>query len=276
MANLYKAPTTNYWSTTLNGSINDSVTTITLNSTTNLQAPGFLVIDREDGNGNATPNSREVIYYTGISGNDITGVTRGADGSTARSHGDGALVEAVLTVGMWNDLRDGFAAQHTTAGAHIMTGTASAATMQIQKALISTASIGELTATNVNAGVKGVFEWTYSGALATSLVTASRRPFWRATKNLTLTGFWAGVCSAPSTAPVLLDIEYSTEPDGTFTSIFTTKPFIDIGEKNSASSATVGVLNLTSIASGTILQPEVEQPGDAGILLMQLIAKERV
>lgn len=100
----YLAPTANFWSTTLNGAINDSVTTITLNSTTNLQAPGYLVINREDGSGNATPNSREVIFFTGISGSDITGVTRGADNSTNRSHSDGALVESTVTVGAWNSL----------------------------------------------------------------------------------------------------------------------------------------------------------------------------
>jgi len=100
----YVAPTTNYVSTSLNGAINDSVDTITLNSTTNLQAPGYLVLDRKDGSGTATPSAREVIYFTGISGSDITGVTRGADNSTARSHSDGALVESTPTVGMWNSL----------------------------------------------------------------------------------------------------------------------------------------------------------------------------
>lgn len=102
--NKYLAPTSNFWSTSLNGTINDSVDTITLNSTTGLQAPGYLVLDREDGSGTATPSAREVIYFTGISGSDITGVTRGADGSTARSHSDGALVESTLTVGAWNSL----------------------------------------------------------------------------------------------------------------------------------------------------------------------------
>jgi hypothetical protein len=100
----YVAPTANFWSTTLNGAINDSVQTITLNSTTNLQAPGYLVLDREDGSGTATPDSREVIFFTGVSGSDITGVTRGADNSTARSHSDGALVESTVTVGAWNSL----------------------------------------------------------------------------------------------------------------------------------------------------------------------------
>lgn len=115
---LYKAPDTNFWSTTLNGAINSSVTSITLNSVTDLNYPGFLVIDREDSNGTATPTSREVIYFTGITGSGLTGVTRAADGSTARSHSDGALVEAVLTVGMWNDVRDWAATEHSTVGAH--------------------------------------------------------------------------------------------------------------------------------------------------------------
>lgn len=100
----YVAPTSNFWSTTLNGGISDSAGTITLNSTTGLQAPGYLVINREDGSGTPTPNAREVIYFTGISSNDITGVSRGADNSTARSHSDGALVESVNTVGNWNSL----------------------------------------------------------------------------------------------------------------------------------------------------------------------------
>jgi len=69
-----------------------------------LQAPGYLVINREDGSGGATPNAREVISFTGISGSDITGVTRGADGSTAQAHNDGALVEATVTVGLFNSL----------------------------------------------------------------------------------------------------------------------------------------------------------------------------
>src|SRR3990167_3993110 len=101
---LHKAPTSNFLSTSLNGAIDDSVTTITLNSASGLQSPGFVVIDRQDSNGTNTPNAREVIKYTGISGSDLTGVTRAADGSVARSHSDGALVESTMTVGVWNSL----------------------------------------------------------------------------------------------------------------------------------------------------------------------------
>lgn len=104
MPTLFVAPTANFTQTTLNGSITDSQTTITLNSTSNLQAPGYIVVDRVDSSNTATPSSREVISYTGIAGNDLTGCTRGADNSTARSHSSGAIVETTPTVGLFNSL----------------------------------------------------------------------------------------------------------------------------------------------------------------------------
>jgi len=104
MGQIYMAPTANFVSKTLNGTITDTQTTITLNSTTNLQAPGAIVIDRVDSAGALTPNAREVIAYTGISGSDLTGCTRGFDNSTARTHADSAIVETTPVVGMWNNL----------------------------------------------------------------------------------------------------------------------------------------------------------------------------
>ena len=104
MPTSFLAPLANFVQTTLNGAITDSATTITLSSTTNLTAPGYIVIDRQNSAGTDTPNSREVVSYTGLSGNDLTGCTRGADNSTARSHTDGAIVETMPTVGMFNNL----------------------------------------------------------------------------------------------------------------------------------------------------------------------------
>jgi len=132
MATYYKAPTKDFVSTTLDGAIDDSVDTITLTSVANLQAPGYIVIDRQDGSGNDTPTLREVVPYTGISGSDLTGCTRGANNSTANGHADGALVETAPLVGMWNDLRDGVAASITTNGAGIhLTGTASISVLKL-------------------------------------------------------------------------------------------------------------------------------------------------
>lgn len=105
---IYKEPTQDFVSTTLNGSINDSVDSIVLNDASKMQYPGYVIIDREDGNGTSTPSAREIVSYTGITGNTLTGCTRGANDSTARSHSDGALVEATITVGMWSGLREAF------------------------------------------------------------------------------------------------------------------------------------------------------------------------
>lgn len=104
MPTSFLAPLQNYLTKTLSGGIDDTTTTITLNNTTGMSAPGYIVIDRQNSAGTATPNSREVVSYTGISGSDLTGCTRGADGSTNRTHSDGAVVETMLTVGMWNNL----------------------------------------------------------------------------------------------------------------------------------------------------------------------------
>ena len=67
-------------STTLNGSHSSSVTTLTLTSTTGFDSTGKVHI------------GSEIITYTGITGNDITGCTRGAESTTAASHSSGVTV----------------------------------------------------------------------------------------------------------------------------------------------------------------------------------------
>ena len=66
--------------TTLNGSHSDSVATLTLTSTTGLTASGTVHIGGEQ------------VTYTAISGNDITGCTRGANSTTAATHASGVVV----------------------------------------------------------------------------------------------------------------------------------------------------------------------------------------
>lgn len=74
-------------STTLNGGINDIVTTITLTDSTNFPTSGSVLIDSE------------IISYTGISGNDLTGCSRGAQSTTPDSHSSGAPVTALTAWG---------------------------------------------------------------------------------------------------------------------------------------------------------------------------------
>jgi len=79
--------------TTLNGAINASTTTITLTSASQFPSTGtsFVLI------------GTEMIQYTGISGNTLTGVTRGARGTTAASHSDGVTVTNGTDYAAWNE-----------------------------------------------------------------------------------------------------------------------------------------------------------------------------
>ena len=65
---------------TLNGSHSSSVTTLTLTSTTGFDSTGKVYI------------GSEIITYTGILGNDLTGCTRGAESTTAATHASGVQV----------------------------------------------------------------------------------------------------------------------------------------------------------------------------------------
>lgn len=54
------------------------------------------------------PTQREIIKYTGVSGNTLTGVTRGQGGTTAKAHVKGSLIEMNLTAEDVQDLYDAF------------------------------------------------------------------------------------------------------------------------------------------------------------------------
>ena len=79
---------TGYWAGTipgstsnqLNGAINNSAATITVDSTTGFPATGTISIDSE------------LITYAGLTGTTFTGCGRGANGTTAASHSDNAIV----------------------------------------------------------------------------------------------------------------------------------------------------------------------------------------
>ncbi len=96
MANIYSVPQN--FSTTLNvgGGINNSQTTsIVLTSVTGLPTDGgILAFDW------ASPIDTtviEYIEYTGISGNTLTGVIRGAESVSAKTHNNGAKVVGVIS-----------------------------------------------------------------------------------------------------------------------------------------------------------------------------------
>ena len=71
-------------STTLNGDITDSATTITLTDASSFNSSGKIKINKE------------IITYTGKSSNDLTGCTRGQNLTTAAAHTSGDTVDQVV------------------------------------------------------------------------------------------------------------------------------------------------------------------------------------
>ena len=99
------AITTLQLSTTLNGAINDSVTSINLADASQFPTSGFIMIEKVNATSGLFVN--EVIEYTGKSTNQLTGCTRGTSApfrgasptkTTATSHSNGAKVFGAFKV----------------------------------------------------------------------------------------------------------------------------------------------------------------------------------
>ena len=91
---------TNPQTTTLNGALGDNVygtggsgTSITLTSVTGFPTTGtnYIKVDTEE------------ISYTGVSGSNLTGITRAARGTTRAAHSDGATVTNTSDYAAWNE-----------------------------------------------------------------------------------------------------------------------------------------------------------------------------
>lgn len=87
-------------STTLNGDINSSVTTITVASTVGFEDVGTITIDEEN------------ITYTGKTSTTFTGCTRGADSTVAASHSNG---DTVTRASKWYNITRSSGAYSATA-----------------------------------------------------------------------------------------------------------------------------------------------------------------
>ena len=90
--------------TTLNGALGDNAfgtggsgTSITLTSTTNFPTSGtnFILVGTEE------------ISYTGVSGNDLTGITRAVRGTTRAAHSNGATVTNSSNYVAWGEAASG-------------------------------------------------------------------------------------------------------------------------------------------------------------------------
>ena len=92
--------------TTLNGALDASTTTVVLTSGTNFTGVSTGVVEPTITNPSGTPTwgilvDSEIISYTGVSTHTLTGVTRGAFGSTAATHNTGAAVRLLHTPANW-------------------------------------------------------------------------------------------------------------------------------------------------------------------------------
>jgi len=190
-ASIWKVGTSNAFSTTLNGGITDTDTTIALTTTTGLQFPGVVVIDRVDANSVSTPTTREYISFTGISGNSITGASRGLGGSTAQSHSSGAKVEEAWSITHWNDFLSAFAVSHDTTGKLV----ASTATLSGMVNVAGASLVGNFPINPV---------WIVSGAV--SLATTSVGPSISMPQDGAWKWFTATLKTPASGASLMLDL----------------------------------------------------------------------
>ena len=83
------------FTSTLSADINTSVTTLSMASSTSFPSSGTVLINNE------------LITYTGNSSNSLTGLTRGALGTTAASHSSGATVTDASDFFAWNAAASG-------------------------------------------------------------------------------------------------------------------------------------------------------------------------
>ena len=88
--------------TTLNGAIDTTTTTVILTSVTGFDGVTTASFEPTIANPTGTPTygalvGTEIISYTGVSGSTLTGVTRGAFGSTAATHNTGVAVRLLVT-----------------------------------------------------------------------------------------------------------------------------------------------------------------------------------
>lgn len=197
---LYQQPVNNNLQYTLNTQLAQGGTTAVLSSSVAgiVQAPGVFVVDRVDSAGNKTASVREYISFTGVSGANLTGLSKGLAGSTDQAHNVGAIVEFVPDVTWANALYSAVTLEHGVTGQHtslasvsniVTQGLAVQSLASIQQAriqnlflngVLSLASINNLTVSNTLIA---------SGA---SLQGFSIRPVWQF--GGTVSGATAALC----------------------------------------------------------------------------------
>jgi len=130
------------FTSTLSSSINTSVTSLTMASSSSFPSSGTVLIDSE------------LITYTGNSSGTLSGLTRGASGTTAASHSSGATVTDASNFFAWN----------AAASGDVITAPGLWSLDNFGNKLIATISDGES------------FEWDSNGSVSTRASIISGAP----------------------------------------------------------------------------------------------------
>ena len=120
-----------------------SGTSVTLTSTSGFSSSGHILV------------GSELITYTGISSNDLTGITRGALGSTRAAHSDAAVVTDATNFVAWNER-------------------ASATDVTLEPANWALDNFGTILIATIKNGKS--FEWSPSSGLTTRATAISNNP----------------------------------------------------------------------------------------------------
>ena len=112
------------WQLNSSGISDAAVTSFGLVSSTGLPTDTavLLTIDRVDASGTKTPAKMERILGV-VSGNNIVSCVRGVEG-TAQAHAGGAVVEIIISAGLWNKFITAMIVEHGQDGKHVPPATA--------------------------------------------------------------------------------------------------------------------------------------------------------
>lgn len=277
MANPISVPQN--FSTTLNvgGGINNSQTSgIILTSVTGLPTDGGMLAF--DWASTIDTDTIEYIEYTGISGNELTGVTRGQEGYSAKSHSNGCTIVGVLSQAHIKRLRDKLTGNDTT----LVQDTSN---NEIIKVGITASAVNEVTVTNAatntpptisatggdtnidlkligkgSGTVKKPVSVSIQIAAGTTDLTTGDGKFYFVIppelNGMVLSGVFARVVTAGTTGTT--DIQFHNVTDAV--DILSTKLTIDSAETSSATAATAAVINTSNddMATDDLIRVDID------------------
>ena len=277
MATPYSGPQN--FATTLNvgGGIDASQTTsIALTSVSGLPTDGGILCF--DWAATLDTAVSEWIEYTGLSGNTLTGVTRGAEGSSGKTHSNGAVIAGVISQAHIKRVRDKLTGNDATAiqdpnGNEVLKTTYVASAVNevtISNNATGSSPIVSITGGDTNVGLdfkmKGTGKYrkpTVVGIqvfdVASDTATGDGKAFFRVPAELNgmnLTGVAATVYTAGTTNTTDVQIRNKTQT----ADMLSTKITIDSGETDTSTAAAAAVIDASNddVATGDVIAIDVD------------------